>query len=83
MEAITAKSGPNPSGNTIRRSDQGEKWPKPERERDPRGRGPIGGIGPVGALSNYLYRYMYIYILAWTCRFTATELVDISLGDRT
>ena len=36
MEAITVKSGPNPSGNTIRRRDQGEKWPDPERARDPR-----------------------------------------------
>ena len=34
LEAIRAKSGPNPSGNAIRQSDQGEKWPKPERERD-------------------------------------------------
>ena len=33
LEAIRAKSGPNPSGNAIRHSDQGEKWPKPERER--------------------------------------------------
>ena len=42
MEAIRAKSGPNPSGNAIRHSDQGEKWPKPERERDPsRGIGPL------------------------------------------
>ena len=33
LEAIRAKSGPNPSGNAIHHSDQGEKWPKPERER--------------------------------------------------
>ena len=44
LEAIRAKSVPNPSGNTIRHSDQGEKWPKPERERDPHGR---SGIGPL------------------------------------
>ena len=46
MGAIRAKSGPNPSGNAILGSDQGEKWPKPERERDPRAgdgfpRGPV------------------------------------------
>ena len=36
LEAIRAKSGPNPSGKAIWQADQGEKWPKPERERDPR-----------------------------------------------
>ena len=33
LEAIRAKSSPNPSGNAIRHSDQGEKWPKAEREQ--------------------------------------------------
>ena len=41
LEAIRAKSGPNPSGNAICHSDQDEKWPKPERERDPCGRSPL------------------------------------------
>ena len=35
LEAIRAKTDPNPSGNAIRQSDQGEKWPKTERDKGP------------------------------------------------
>ena len=37
---LEAKSGPNPSGKAIWQGDQAGKWPKPERESDPKGVGP-------------------------------------------
>ena len=40
-------------------SDQGEKWPKPERESDPRGSGPLK---PAEAPYRFVYVYIYIYI---------------------
>ena len=39
LEAIRAKSGPNPSGKAIWQADQAGKWPKPEREAEREGEG--------------------------------------------
>ena len=33
LRGIRAKSGPNPSGKAFQGREQGEKWPKPEKER--------------------------------------------------
>ena len=45
LEAIRAKSGPNPSGKAIWQADQAGKWPKPEREGDQDCGAPPGAAG--------------------------------------
>ena len=50
-------------------SDQGEKWPKPERERDPEEVGPAEEAeAPRSTLPNFFYRYMCVCVGIGTSR---------------